>query len=238
MSKKYPLEINFLPPERINNNIVYVGPYEVDFTRFLLVLLGGTVLLALILAVIINAILGNQINSLEDSGIATKSEIKVFKESIARTEINDPKDVLPKLTEILENNKKLIDVYVSLSTDIPESVYIKRFVANENGGIGILGEAKTSESVEQFVKRLREKNDSLMLSRLQVNTKYDPIPAKIPTGFTFEIKTNGKDVVLMDDTLIQNTNSNFQDILNNIQNNNQPVVPNSGATLPPPSPIL
>ena len=236
---EYPLEINFLPPERINNNMVVVGPYEVDFIRFLIVVLGGAVLLALIIGLLINAILGMQIDSMENSGISTKSDIKVFKETIAKSENNNQKDILPRLTEILDNNKKLVEAYISLSTEIPENIFIKRFVANENGGIGILGEAKTSESVENFVNRLRERNNSLMLSRLQVNTKYDPIPAKIPNGFTFEIKTNGKEVSLVDDTLLQNTNSSMQDIINNLQNTNgQQSVPSSGAALPPPSPIL
>ena len=237
---EYPLEINFLPPERSNTNMVTVGEYEVDFTRFLFVLLVGAILLALIIALIVNLILGIQIKALEDTGTSAKSDIRVFKESIAKTESADQKDILPKLTEILDNNKKLTDVYVSLSTDIPESIYIKRFVANENGGIGILGEAKTSESVENFVNRLREKNNSLMLSKLQVNTKYDSIPAKIPNGFTFEIKTNGKDVTLIDESLIQTQNTNIQDLMNNLPpaTGYQPASSSSGVTLPPPSPIL
>ncbi len=231
----YPLELNFLPQERINNNIVEVGKYEVDFYRFLVVLLVGAILLALILGIIVKSILNSQINSFDTNRIKSNNDIKVFKDTIDKNEIASQKDILPKLTQILDNNKKLVEIYASLSEDIPESIYIKRFVTNEDGGIGILGEAKTSESVEKFVNGLREKNNLLMLSKLQVNTKYDPVPAKIPNGFTFEIKTNGKEVSLTDDIALPTNGGNMQDGMNSMRNGDI-TLPNM--TPPPPSPII
>lgn len=233
----FPMDINFLPPERVNNNIVQVGPYEVDFYRFLVVLLGGSLLLAFIIGILIRFVLDTQINSLDTDRIRSNNEVKVFRETIEKNENASQNDILPKLTEILDNNKKLVEIYASLSVDIPESIYIKRFVTGENGGIGILGEAKTSESVEKFVNRLREKNNLLMLSRLQVNTKYDPVPAKIPNGFTFEIKTNGKDVSLSDDNTLPNGTNDIQNAISPITNGGNIPTPTNATQLPP-SPII
>lgn len=227
----YPLDLNFLPADRINKNIVQVGSYEVDFYRFLVVLVVGSLLLSFIIGILVRFILDTQINSLDTNRIRANNEVKVFKETIEKNENSAQNDILPKLTEILDNNKKLVEIYTSLSVDIPDSIYIKKFVSGENGGIGILGEAKTSESVEKFVNGLREKNNLLMLSKLQVNTKYDPIPAKIPNGFTFEIKTNGKDVSLTDDNTSQNSTNNIQNIIN-------PMTNGGNAAQLPPSPII
>ena len=78
-------------------------------------------------------------------------------------------------------------------------IYIKKFVTNADGGIGILGESKSSEAVSSFVNGLKEKNENLILSKLAVNSQHDLIPGKIPNGFTFEIKTANTPVDLYAD---------------------------------------
>ena len=98
------------------------------------------------------------------------------------------------VNRISTNNKSVIDVYNALSTTIPDDIYIKRFVANPQGGIGILGESRSSESVNDFIKGLKEKNDSLMVSKLSLNDPAINPNVTIPNGVTFEIKTSTIDV--------------------------------------------
>lgn len=244
----YPLNLNFLPQERINNNIVNVLGYEVDFRRYISVLVISTVLAGLIVCFIVNFIIENRMNSMSETGKDSKRKIEVFKKRIGDNEKTKTKNIFPVLTKILENNKSVIDVYSALSTEIPESVYIKKFVTNEQGGIGILGEAKTSESVDAFVKGLREKDDGLILSKLSVNSKDDIIPAKIPNGFTFEIKTSDIDVSLnLEEEMIR---ANIQNTMSNINNRNRQQTSPASSTspakrtgsrrnlTPPPSPII
>ena len=154
---------------------------------------------------------------------------------------NQKKDIIPVLTKILETNKTVFDVYSALSTEIPDSIYIKKFVTNSDGGIGILGEATTSESVQDFVKGLREKNSDLMLSKLSINSKEDPVPAKIPNGFTFEIKTSKIDVSLTDDDFLHNVMPNNQ-MPNQINPNTMQIQQRNrrgpAPMTPPPSPII
>ena len=244
----YPLNLNFLPQERINNNIVNVLGYEVDFRRFITVLAINAVLAGIIVSSIINLIFTSQLNAMSDTSSSSKRKIEVFKKRIGDNEKTKTKNIFPVLTKILENNKSVIDVYSALSTEIPESVYIKKFVTNEQGGIGILGEAKTSESVDAFVKGLREKDDGLILSKLSVNSKDDIIPAKIPNGFTFEIKTSDIDVSLnLEEEMIR---ANIQNTMSNINNRNRQQTSPASSTspakrtgsrrnlTPPPSPII
>ena len=185
---------------------------------------------------------------MSDTSSSSKRKIEVFKKRIGDNEKTKTKNIFPVLTKILENNKSVIDVYSALSTEIPESVYIKKFVTNEQGGIGILGEAKTSESVDAFVKGLREKDDGLILSKLSVNSKDDIIPAKIPNGFTFEIKTSDIDVSLnFEEEMIR---ANIQNTMSNINNRNRQQTSPASSTspakrtgsrrnlTPPPSPII
>ena len=244
----YPLSLNFLPQERINNNIINVLGYEVDFRRFITVLAIGAVLAGIIVSAIINFIFKSQLDTMSDTSSSSKRKIEVFKKRIGDNEKTKTKNIFPVLTKILENNKSVIDVYSALSTEIPESVYIKKFVTNEQGGIGILGEAKTSESVDAFVKGLREKDDGLILSKLSVNSKDDIIPAKIPNGFTFEIKTSDIDVSLnLEEEMIR---ANIQNTMSNINNRNRQQTSPASSTspakrtgsrrnlTPPPSPII
>ncbi len=236
---EYPLNINFLPPERINENLVQVGEYEVEFSRLIIVSLVTAILAAAIICIIVLSFLGSRINVLENKNNSIEKDIKVFRETVTDNDKANKKDIVPILTKILETNKNVIDVYNALATDAPESIYIKKFVTNPEGGIGIQGETTTSESVQDFVKGLREKNADLMLSKLSVNTKEDPVPAKIQNGFTFEIKTSKTNVSLDDNTAI---NPMLQNTLNAVnQNQNQRAVPNRSnpvPLLPPPSPVI
>lgn len=232
---EYPLNLNFLPPERINENIVQVGEYEVELPRLIIVSLVTSILSAVIICVIASSFLGSNINNLTNKNSSIERDIKVFRETVSDNEKASKTDIVPVLTKILETNKNVIDIYNALSTEAPESIYIKKFVTNSEGGIGILGETTTSESVQDFVKGLREKNSDLMLSKLSINSKEDPVPAKIQNGFTFEIKTSKTNVSLEDNAeMIQNT-------INSAVNQTQPAAPNRNnpiPLLPPPSPVI
>ena len=232
----YPLNINFLPPERINENLIEVGEYEVDLYRFIIVLLVTSILLAIFVCLGVSLLFSSKINNIEGENYSAEKEIDVFRRTISTNEKAQKKDVLPILTKILETNKTVYDVYSALSTDIPESIYIKKFVTNTAGGIGILEKAPTSESVQDFVKGLREKNSDLMLSKLSINSKEDPVPAKLPNGFTFEIKTSKIDVSLADEDFLNKITQNMPtQNQNQIQNRTRR---GSAIMTPPPSPII
>ncbi len=239
----YPLDINFLPSERVKSNLVEAFGYEVDFMRLALFCIIVAVLIGLIIGGIIYVLLNMQIASMAETSDDNRREMMAFQQKLNKTGRGPQKDMLPTLTKILESNKNVIAVYTALSTDIPEAIFIKKFVTNEAGAIGILGEAKTSESVERFVNSLKEKDSSLMLSKLAVNSKFDNIPATIPDGFTFEIKSNGQDISLQDDILYQQPvlvpnvygGSNSVPAVPQMP---QPAAPSQGGVLPPPSPII
>ena len=75
-----------------------------------------------------------------------------------------------------------------------------------------------------------------MLSKLSINSKNDPIPAKIPNGFTFEIKTSKIDVALTEDDFINTVMQN-----NPIQTQNmtkQRGRRGPSPMTPPPAPII
>ena len=232
----YPLNINFLPPERINENLIQVGEYEVDLYRFITVVLVSAVLAAAVVCIVVTSLLTTKVNNMQGQNYSAEKEIEVFKKTIKTNEKTQKKDILPILTKILETNKTVFDVYSALSTEIPDSIYIKKFVTNADGGIGILGEAKTSESVQDFVKGLREKNSDLMLSKLSINSKNDPIPAKIPNGFTFEIKTSKIDVALTEDDFINTVMQNNPIQTQNITKQRGRRGPSP--MTPPPAPII
>ena len=192
----FPLNLNFLPGEMVNANIVQVGEYEVDFFRFLMIAIGGAIIIGLIIVALVSFIMNTQKNAIDGKNTEYKGQIEVFDRRIKENKNSSNKTVFPILSNILDDNKTILGVYTALSTEIPDSIYIKKFVTNSQGDIGIIGEATTSESVQDFVKGLREKNDKLMLSKLSVNSNADPIPSKIPNGFTFEIKTSGSNISL------------------------------------------
>ena len=203
----YPLDLNFLPPELIKANQVNVGDMEVDFVHFIVLVLCGALLIAAIVIGIIYAVVNAQKGAIDDKNTTYRGQIEVFDRRIKENSAVSNKTVFPVLSKVLENNKSTVGVYTGLSTEIPDTIYIKKFVTNAQGGIGILGEATTSEAVYDFLNGLKAKNPDLMVSRISINSQADLVPAKIPNGFTFEIKTSSIDVSLdYDADILQSVN--------------------------------
>lgn len=195
----YPLDLNFLPDEKIGKNIVQVGAYEVELQRLIVTVVIVGVIAGLLLGVIAKTIFGSWTTALSDDVQHAKKKVKVFKERVERSEKTKTKNLFPVLKQVVDTNTSIIDTYQGLSTEIPDSVYIKKFVANGDGGIGIIGEAETTEEVTVFLKGLQEKKPDLSLMKISLNTEHDPIPGKIPNGVTFEIKTKDNEVYMNDD---------------------------------------
>lgn len=190
---EYPLDINFVPKERVRSNIVEAGVYEVPFDRYLIFVILAAALAAFIIAFAVNGLCQIGIDFKRRSNADTKMNIEIFRKSLDKNSVANL-DVLPVMTKIVNKNRAIMDAYVSIAEDIPDTAYIKKFVVSASGGIGILGEAKTSESVQVFIDHLKERNNILMLTKLSVNSQNDSINSKIPDGYTFEIKSPDSDI--------------------------------------------
>lgn len=229
----YPLDLNFLPDDRIGKNIVEVGPYEIELKNLAIACVLAGIIVGLLIGLGGKLIFGSLTNSLSEDASSSKRKVKVFKERISKSEKSKDKSIFPVLKQIIDNNTSIVNTYNALSTSIPDEVYIKKFVTTSEGGIGIIGEAETSEQVSAFLKGLKETKGDLSLMKISLNTPEDPIPAKIKNGFTFEIKTKDHEVYMYDD--YEPTDLEQQNQNNNRQLNNKK---NSGSrkpmTAPPP----
>ncbi len=189
----FPVDLNFMPSGRIQKNIIKIGDLEGDWRPFAVACIIIAVLCAGVLYGITNAIVSTQITAMNNEKGELDKSINIFKTNTSKKD-DKQESIFPILQTISTNNKSVIDVYNALSTTIPDDIYIKRFVANPQGGIGILGESRSSESVNDFIKGLKEKNDSLMVSKLSLNDPAINPNVTIPNGVTFEIKTSTIDV--------------------------------------------
>jgi len=143
------------------------------------------------------------------------------------------------LKKLIDNNTFSVNTFYALSTEIPDSVYIKKFVANNDGGIGIIGEAQTSEDVTLFLKGLQESKPDLSLIKISLNTPNDPKPSKIKNGVTFEIKTEHVDIDLYNDEITSSTenvmqNQNMQQPVTRQESRREVARRNNAMTPPPP----
>ena len=231
-----PVDINFLPAERINPNIIEIGGYEIDLYRFIAIVLLVAVVLAALVGFGIKAILSTQIKNTQDIAQKAETDSRIFKKRIDTNSNLNKKNVFPVLKNIIDNNNAVVNAYSQLSTDIPNNVYIKKFVSNEQGGIGILGEAKSSELVEAFITRLRAKNPDLLVTKLSTNSQNDMLQNQ-PTsgGLTFEIKTSSKDVAINEqENLLEQAGSKMQNVPTSYENIQNRQTGSGGLTPPPP----
>lgn len=233
----YPLDLNFLPDERIGKNVVRVGPYEVELKNLATACILTGIIVGLLIGLGGKLILDSMTNSLSEDASSSKRKVKVFKERINKSEKSKDKSIFPVLKQIIDNNTAVLDTYNALSTSIPDEVYIKKFITTSEGGIGIIGEAETSEQVSAFLKGLKETKGDLSLMKISLNTPEDPVPAKIQDGFTFEIKTKDHDVYLYDDYEPVEMEQQVPAPNNNRQQNNKKNSGNKRSMTPPP-PII
>ncbi len=197
---EYELDLNFLPAERIPKNVIKIGDLEGSLYLFVGFCVASAIIVALIIFGIAKLILGSQISSMNSLKDKSNESINVFKSNIAKQDQNK-ESVFPILQQISDNNRKVIDVYNGLSSEIPQDIFIKRFVVNPQGGIGILGESRSSDAVNNFIKGLKEKDQDLMVSKLSLNDPTIDPTSIIPDGVTFEIKTSTVDVQFIGDVL-------------------------------------
>lgn len=229
----FSININFMPSDRISGNIIDVFGYEVDLFRFLILVFGCAGALAFIIAFIINSCVSASIDNLQTEKMSLENQSNAFKTNIDRDKARERKNIFPVLQKIIENNDAVLNAYIQLATDIPDNVYIKRFACNPNGGIGILGEAKSSDLVEEFITRLREKNADLMVSKVSINSEDSILSGTTSTsGLTFEIKTASKEILIKEPDLITQQSSNSQ------KNNNSERRRRTGGALTPPPPVI
>lgn len=236
----YFIDINFLPEEKKKTNIVEVYGYEVDFNRLAVLVLRVSVLSGLIVGMCGKFIFSTQTNGLRNKNTTNNQQIEVFKRQTQEIEADVTKDLFPILKKIEDSNLETVNVFTALSQVIPENIYIKKFVKNPNGGIGILGEANNGDSVNDFVKGLRETNEDLILQKLAVKTSEDFLSeTNTPRAYVFEIKTKSQDVYL--DAVEENLSSfsNNQDYENNDGTNSSNDI-NRGdrGALTPPPPVI
>lgn len=237
---EYPLNINFVPQERISSNVVQVGEYEVELFRLVAVVLIIAAILGFLVGFGIKQFFTMQTEAMQDESRNTQEQINVFQKRIKENSDAGSGNVFPILKKLVDNNVAISTAYSLLSSEIPNDVYIKRFVANVDGGIGILGEAKTSELVDVFATGLKEKNKDLMVTKLSVNAANTLTPVKMANGFTFEIKTQSVNVDLSGiDTLVTQSLGGAMTNINNITSTAMPTTRatrrgRSGMTPPPP----
>ena len=225
--------INFVPQSRINANLIEIGGYEVDLYRFITILLLISAVLAFLIASCINMLLSSSIDNLQTDKLASENDINAFQQRIKQDKTKTTKNIFPVLKEIIDNNASVVNVYIQLATEIPDNVYIKKFVTTPNGGIGILGEAKSSDLVETFVTKLREKNSDLMVSKVSLNSEDSILPDGTErSGLTFEIKTASKEVFLNEQENIIPQAASSQ------RNNTAPKRRSMNGALTPPPPVI
>ena len=223
---EFETNINFMPQDRVNTNLVEILDYEIDLYRFILITIASAAALAFIIASCINLLLNASIENLQDKKMSSDNDINAFQKRVNEDKSKEKKKIFPVLKKTLDNNTAIFNAYVQLATDIPDNVYITKFVTNPQGGIGIQGEAKSSELVERFVNKLRETNSDLMVSKVSINSDEALIGNNSSRkGLTFEIKTASKEVSF----------DAQEDIIQQTLNNNMPKKrPSSGALTPPP----
>ncbi len=225
--------INFVPQSRINANLIEIGGYEVDLYRFITILLLISAVLAFLIASCINFLLSSSIDNLQTNKLASENDINAFQQRIKQDKTKTTKNIFPILKETIDNNASVVNAYIQLATEIPDNVYIKKFVTTPNGGIGILGEAKSSDLVETFVTKLREKNSDLMVSKVSLNSEDSILPNGTGrSGLTFEIKTASKEVFLNEQENIIPQAASSQ------RNNTAPKRRSMNGALTPPPPVI
>ena len=188
----YPVDINFLPGERINNKLIPVGEYEIEISSLIVAVAVVAVVSALVISAFFAMIYGIKQKELTDLSKRNHENIEIFKGQAASAK-SGFKGLFPSLQHIVEVNKNVTTIFESLSVDIPENIYVNQFYSNSDGGILIAGKAKSSDAVKEFVSALKAKNSDLLLSKFAVDENIINLSANT-NNYVFEIKTQSKPI--------------------------------------------
>lgn len=174
------LQLNFIKGEVIGNDVYFTFQYNgetIHVTQELLRKGLGILILALIilfaliygLGVAINKSINNQTTKLKESSTTLQQEIS------AMSSKDGVVDIETLVEKIIEQNKKAINFYDAISTDIPGNVWLQYYYNKNGENLSIEGVSTNIGDIYNYYKSLKiiSPNSSIKLNKLQILTQED-----------------------------------------------------------------
>lgn len=145
--------------------------HELNFMQYALLV----ILIGVIIAILINLVVGGYYNSkngdLQRDVNRIQSSNDDLRRQIAEEQKNKSSQDLFTIAQNIQNtNQSDFAMLNALSTDIPPSVWIEKFMLASDAFTTVSGKSLSSGEIDEFFRNLQQRDPSLSLTRLELNT--------------------------------------------------------------------
>lgn len=172
MFDDYLLSFSFIHDGKIQDyETINILGRDYNFIQYCVLVLAIAIIIFLIILLGIGGYYNKKADEIEQdtNAIAAKNDRML-------NEINDAKknksqqDIFAVAQGIQKTNQSDFIMLNALSTDIPPTVWIEKFMLASDAFTTISGKALSNSEIEEFFRNLQQRDPSLLLTRLELNT--------------------------------------------------------------------
>lgn len=172
MFEEFVLSFSFIHDSKVQDyETITIFGYELNFMQYAM----AVILLGVIIAILINLLIGgyysSKNNELKKEVNRIESGNNDLRQQIANEQKNkSTQDLFTVAKNIQDTNQSDFLMLKALSTDIPPSVWIEKFMLASDAFTTISGKSLSNEEIRDFFNSLQQRDPSLSLTRLDFNT--------------------------------------------------------------------
>ncbi|MBR6162987.1 PilN domain-containing protein [bacterium] len=173
MYEDYMLSFSFVHDGKMQDyETINILGKDLNFVQYLVLVLATAIIIALIIILGIGGYYNNKASEVEQETSAITA-----KNDRMQTEINEAKqnknkeDIFAVAQGIQNTNQNDFIMLNALSTDIPPTVWIEKFMLASDAFTTISGKALSSNEIDEFFRNLQQRDPSLSLTKLELNTE-------------------------------------------------------------------
>ncbi len=172
MYEDFILSFSFVHDSKIQDyETINIFGYELNFMQYAF----AVILFAIIIAFLIFALVGGYYNSKNSELKKAINRIESANDDLRKQIADEQKDrstqdLYTIAKNVQDTNQSDFDMLNALSTDIPPSVWIEKFMLASDAFTTISGKALSNDEIKDFFRNLQQRDPSLVLTRLDFNS--------------------------------------------------------------------
>ena len=204
MYEDFILSFSFVHDGKVQDyETINILGHELNFIQYALLV----ILIAIVIAFLIYLLVGGGYNSKVNEVRKETSKIELDNDAL-RKQLNEAEknknaqDIFSIAQNIQNTNQTDFAMLNALSTDIPPSVWIEKFMLASDAFTTVSGKSLSSSEIDEFFRNLQQRDPSLMLTKLELNTDN----ANYAEGvYDFEMTNDSIASSAVESTMKQNT---------------------------------
>ncbi len=173
MYEDYILSFSFIHDGKMQDyETINIMGKDLNFVQYFVLVIVMALIIGALIYIIVGNFYNNKANEIEQKINAITAQNEQMQKTIEDNKRNKNKqDIFTIAQGIQHTNQSDFVMLNALSTDIPPTVWIEKFMLASDAFTTISGKALSNSEIEEFFRNLQQRDPSLLLTKLELNTE-------------------------------------------------------------------